>query len=153
MRSKHIGGDSPLPVIIQIVLGSLLLIACSLLQILIISGIIFELRARAIRAASAAGRRSFLIVVTIFFVLLAAHTVHVYVWAFAVWLMGALPALQDALYFSLVTYTTVGYGDLTLEKDFRVFGAMASVNGILAFGLSTAILVGVFSKMIGEDRS
>lgn len=53
----------------------------------------------------------------------------------------AIASLEDAIYFALVTSTTLGYGDITLGSRWRLFGAMAAVNGLLTFGLSTAFLI------------
>ena len=58
-----------------------------------------------------------------------------------------LPDWNTALYFSLVTYTTLGYGDIVLGPDLRIFGAFASVAGLLAFGLSTAYLVALMTQI------
>ena len=55
-----------------------------------------------------------------------------------------------ALYFSLVTFTTLGYGDIVLGEGLRIFGAFASVTGLLAFGLSTAFLVALMTRMFEE---
>ncbi|WP_245538107.1 potassium channel family protein [Roseobacter litoralis] len=83
------------------------------------------------------------------FALMLSHTIHLYIWAFSIWALGALPGYEEPIYFALVTYTTVGYGDTTLGPAFRIFGAMASVNGILAFGMTTAFLVGLFPRVLG----
>lgn len=85
-----------------------------------------------------------------FAVILTSHTLQI--WAVAVSLLGvgALSSLSDALYFSLVTYTTLGYGDLTLTEDFRIFGAMSSVTGLLNFGISTAVLVAVLTRILNS---
>ena len=136
----------------QITLGSMLLVACTLMQIAVVSWVVRRLRARAAFANAATVHKIFLISAMVFLPLLASHTVHIYVWAIALWAMGALPGYEEPIYFSLVTYTTVGYGDVTLSKDFRIFGAMASVNGILAFGLTTAFLVGLFSNILESLR-
>ena len=85
-------------------------------------------------------------------VFVMSHTLHVYIWAIAVRLIGALPGYEEPIYFALVTYTTLGYGDVTLDATFRILGAMASVTGILMFGLTTAFLVGVFTRALGADR-
>ncbi|WP_122076238.1 ion channel [Pseudophaeobacter sp. EL27] len=57
------------------------------------------------------------------------------------------------MYFVLETYSTVGYDDLTLVKHFRIFGAMASVSGILMFGAITAFLVGFFTRTLDAKKS
>ena len=81
-----------------------------------------------------------------------AHTVQVWVWAGSFVYLGVLPGLSSAIYFALVTYTTVGYGDVTVGDGFRVYAAMASVTGLLNFGLSTAFLVGLFAKLLPAGK-
>ena len=83
---------------------------------------------------------------------LFAHTIQVWIWAGAFMALKVLPNISDAIYFSLVTYTTVGYGDVTVGGGFRIFGAMAAVTGLLNFGLSTAFLVGLFDRMMPGRR-
>lgn len=77
-----------------------------------------------------------------------AHTVQVWAWAATFIALGALTGFADALYFSLVTYTTLGYGDVTVGQDFRLFAAMAAVTGVLSFGLSSAFLVGLLARIL-----
>jgi hypothetical protein len=75
------------------------------------------------------------------------HTVQVWIWA-VVWVLGdVLPDWNSALYFSLVTFTTLGYGDIVLGEGLRIFGAFAAVTGLLAFGLSTAFLVALMTRV------
>jgi hypothetical protein len=81
------------------------------------------------------------------FGLFALHSAEI--WAYAslyVWL-NALPAFEDALYFSTATYTTVGYGDLTLGRDWRILGAIEGANGIILLGWSTAFFVSVVARI------
>ena len=80
------------------------------------------------------------IVVAVLFVLLV-HTIQVWIWAFAFHLLGALPAFEPALYFALVTFTTVGYGDVVLHPEWRLLAGLAAANGFLSFGWSTAYMV------------
>lgn len=83
-------------------------------------------------------------------VLVFSHTVQVWIWAVSLIWLNALSSVFDAIYFSLVTYTTLGYGDVTLTDEFKIFGAMASVTGLLNFGVSTAVLVSVLSHVLPE---
>lgn len=81
-------------------------------------------------------------------VIVFAHTAQVWIWA-AVWIQyGVLSDWNEAIYFSLVTYTSLGYGDIVLGPGFRVFAAFASVTGLLGFGLSTALLVALMSRLM-----
>ena len=49
---------------------------------------------------------------------------------------------NTAVYFSIATYTTLGYGDVVLDEGHRIFAAFGAMTGMLAFGISTAFLVG-----------
>ena len=62
------------------------------------------------------------------------------VWASTYILIGALEHFEQALYFSMVTFTTLGYGDVTLENQWRVLGSFEAANGIIMFGWTTAIV-------------
>lgn len=88
------------------------------------------------------------IVTTVCLFLIAGHTVQVWFWAVVLLQMGTLPHLEMALYYALVTYTTVGYGDVTLASGYSIFGAFASVVGLFAFGISSAFLVGVVMRFL-----
>ncbi len=75
------------------------------------------------------------------------HLIEIAVWAFAYVGLRALPDLTSALYFSAVTYTTTGYGDLVLPQDWRLVGAIEALTGILMCGLSAGMFFAVFSKV------
>jgi hypothetical protein len=75
------------------------------------------------------------------------HIVEISAWAAAYALMGAMPDLQAALYFSAVTYTTTGYGDLVLPERWRLVGAVEALTGILMCGWSTGFFFAVVSRM------
>lgn len=72
---------------------------------------------------------------------LAMLTVGVWLWALTFWVLGAFQTMEEALYFSMVTFTTLGYGDVLMPQRWRILGAMAAANGLLNFGLLTALLV------------
>jgi len=136
----------------QIILGSTLLVICLLIHLGVQVWLARKLRSYKEKFYRPSGRTVFLTCSAVVIVLLFSHTVQLYIWALSLWLLGALPGNEEPIYFSLVTYTTVGYGDVTLGPSFRIFGAMASVTGILAFGLTTAFLVGLFPNVIVSLR-
>jgi hypothetical protein len=84
------------------------------------------------------------------------HLLEIAVWAFLFAWQGAMPDLTTAVYFSCVTYTTTGYGDLVLPGDWRVVGGIEALTGILMCGLSTGMFFAVFSKVfrldVGDNR-
>lgn len=68
-------------------------------------------------------------------------TTSVLLWALAYLAFGIFATFEAAVYFSLVAFTTLGFGDILLPTEWRLLGGMAAANGLLLFGLITAILV------------
>jgi voltage-gated potassium channel Kch len=75
------------------------------------------------------------------------HLIEITVWGGAYWWTAAMPDLQSALYFSAVTYTTTGYGDLVLPVEWRLVGGVEALTGILMCGWSTAFFFAVVSRL------
>jgi hypothetical protein len=73
--------------------------------------------------------------------LLLLHLAEAVVWALFFVLVGGLPDLESAAYFSLTSYTTVGYGDVVLPGPWRLLGPVEAAVGVLMLGWSTGILV------------
>ena len=82
--------------------------------------------------------------------MISFHLIEILVWAlFYAW-QRAMPDIQSALYFSAVTYTTTGYGDLVLPEGWRLLGGVEALTGILMCGLSTGFFFAVVSRMLGS---
>lgn len=65
----------------------------------------------------------------------------VWIWAWALMLLGAFDGIEPSLYFTLAAYTTLGFGDVLPPEEWRILGAMIGANGMLGFGLATAALI------------
>ena len=82
-----------------------------------------------------------------------AAVLEVTIWA-AVYLgVGAISALEQALYFSMVTFTTLGYGDVVLKEGWRILASFEGANGIIMFGWTTALIFAVvhhLARYLGE---
>ncbi|NIY79116.1 MAG: two pore domain potassium channel family protein [Rhodobacteraceae bacterium] len=70
-------------------------------------------------------------------------TAGVWIWAIAFRLLGLFAHFEEALYFSLVAFTTLGFGDLLLPENWRLLGGFAATNGLLNIGMMTALLMEV----------
>lgn len=75
------------------------------------------------------------------------HLGEISVWALLYFWRGAMPDLPSALYFSAVTYTTTGYGDLVLPEDWRLVGGVEALTGILMCGWSTGFFFAIVSRL------
>ena len=87
-------------------------------------------------------------VLVMFFVSL----LEVLVWAYTFLLLNAIEGFEAALYFSMVTFTTLGYGDVLLEENWRLLGSFAAANGIIMFGWTTAIVLAVVQNVYYGDK-
>ena len=81
--------------------------------------------------------------------LLTLHIVEIMLWAVVYELF--LPAVElqsfeETVYFSVVTYTTLGYGDITLGPDWRLLSGIEALNGILLVGWTSALLFAVVQR-------
>jgi hypothetical protein len=75
------------------------------------------------------------------------------IWAKFYVFVGAIPTLEEALYFSTVTFTTLGYGDVTVGNEWRLLAALQAANGIIIFGWTTAIVVALLQHVISRRIS
>jgi hypothetical protein len=67
----------------------------------------------------------------------------VLLWAFAYMALGEIKELEAAFYFSMATFTTLGYGDIVLDQSWRLLASFQAATGIIMFGWTTAILMTV----------
>ncbi len=81
-------------------------------------------------------------------VMLLLHIAEVVLWATAYWTFvpDELESFEEATYFSFVTFTSLGYGDITLSSKWRLLSGIEALNGILLAGFSTALLFGVLAR-------
>ncbi|HEY2573657.1 MAG TPA: potassium channel family protein [Verrucomicrobiaceae bacterium] len=79
--------------------------------------------------------------------LLFLHLCEIAIWAVFYWWRGCLPDLETAVYFSAVTYATVGYGDVVLPMESRMLGPFEGLSGILMCSLSTGFFFLAASRL------
>ena len=82
--------------------------------------------------------------------LILVHLIEISVWGLFYFWQGCLPDAETAFYFSGVTYTTVGYGDLVLQKPWRLLAPVEALTGILMCGLSTGLFFAVVTRWISN---
>ena len=127
----------------ELIIGTLTILASTVVMIAFVLVAI-----RLVRRAEAnyADRRPgvwqfFRLLVSAVVLVLIANTVCVWLWAALFHILGVFPTFEDAVYFSMVSFSTVGYGDVVVEHSWRILSGFVAVNGILAFGIFTAVLI------------
>jgi len=79
--------------------------------------------------------------------------VEVLLWGAAYIVLGIVEGIEKAIYFSAVTFTTQGYGDVVLDGSRRLLSAIEAVNGIIMFGWSTAIVIAVVQSVYSRQEA
>lgn len=78
--------------------------------------------------------------------------IEVAAWATTYLSIDAIVGLEKAVYFSMVTYTTLGYGDVFLDENWRVLASYQAANGIIMFGWTTAIVMYAIRQVYFDGR-
>lgn len=82
--------------------------------------------------------------------MLIVHLCEAAVWAAAYRWLDVLPDFSTALYYSLTSYSTVGYGDIVLRTPWRILGPIESVVGVMMLGWSTALIVALMQTVLRD---
>ena len=131
--------------LVEIGLGTLPLIAS-----LLIHGVGMFLVQRAFRAhgvrAFTSGKHEQLFLAGMIVVMLSTHLVEIFVWSAALVLIQAVTGFRDAFYYVAGTYTTLGYGEGTLPKSWRLLAPMIAISGLFAFGWTTGVLLNLMTQ-------
>ena len=88
-------------------------------------------------------------------VLLMFHVslLEVLLWAATYHLLNALEGFEPAFYFSMVTFTTLGYGEIVLGEQWRLLASFEAANGIIMFGWTTAIILAAVQRIYFSEES
>lgn len=132
----------------NLLVGCALVIVTTVTHAVAMVGVMKSLRlmhARRWVRISALTRVTFVALVVL--VMFLATVVESGLWAMTYLAVGALSDFEEAAYFSTVTYTTLGYGDVTMEGRWRLLSAFEAANGIIMFGWTTAVIVAAVQRV------
>jgi len=79
------------------------------------------------------------------------HILQMLLWA-AFYRWYCFPSWESAFYFSVTSYSTVGYGDMVLPHAWRILGPVESVTGVLMCGLSASLLFAIVTLLVQRER-
>lgn len=138
--------------LIQLILASAMVVVTVLVHLLGLAVLVRILRARRWMALRDHVRPITLLLgasIGIF----AIHTIEIWLFAVLYLILGAAGDFEQSLYFSTVTYATIGYGDIVMAKPWRILGAIEGATGIIMLGWSTAFLVSLLAqaKLLRHD--
>jgi hypothetical protein len=130
-----------------IALGALATLTCLALQALAITAAARYL-ARATRGPMREKPRPplFLQLSILMTMLMLGNFIQMAIWALLYLGLGAFETFETAMYFSGVTFTTLGYGDVVLTGRLRLLGPLQAANGLMMFGITTAAFIGAVQQ-------
>jgi Ion channel len=126
------------------------LLFCSLLIYAVAMQLIVRLVVAFIRSGAIALNfwKGFALMTITMLITAVGHLAQITLWALAFRLCGELSTFETAFYFSAQSYTSLGYGDVQLSPRWRLLGPLEAIDGLLFFGLSTAVLFAILSSLI-----
>lgn len=132
----------------QLLLGSLLISATIIVEVS------FIVMAAAVMTRTgrwlATGRKLLKLMLSLVAVvlwMLAAISIGVWIWAAAFLALDQFQELEPALYFAVVSMTTLGYGDIVIGKEWRLLSGLIAANGLILFSLATAFFIEFISRL------
>ncbi len=85
--------------------------------------------------------------------LIFIHLIQAAIWALVFMLLPEVTefeTFEKSMYFSLVTFTTLGYGEITIASSNRILAGLEAINGITLIGWSTAFMFAIFNELMKE---
>jgi hypothetical protein len=131
--------------IVEILLGTLPLIASVLIHGVGMGLVqrVFETRAIPLYRAQGHAIGYFAAIIAL---MLVTHLAEIFMWSAALVGVEAVSGFRDAFYYVAGTYTTLGYGEGTLPKEWRLLAPMIAISGLFAFGWTTGVLLSLVTQ-------
>jgi len=92
-------------------------------------------------------RRFVVLMITLFAAILLLHVIQTSIWAMFYYTQELFSDFETSLYFSMVSFTTIGYGDVLLPRNWRLLGVIEGFSGVLLCGVSTAFIFAVVNAI------
>jgi voltage-gated potassium channel len=83
-----------------------------------------------------------------FTVIIVLHMVEICIWGVFYFARSLFPDFETSIYFSITSYTTIGFGDVVLPRAWRMLGGIEGITGVLLCGLSTAFVFAIVNAMV-----
>jgi len=138
-----------LPFLIPLAVGATAIVATILIHALALNGsMILIRRQKRLGRVGAGFWIDVVIVARALSFALVAHLVEIAFWAVLFVICGEFSTFGIAYYHSAVNYTTLGYGDVIMTPSWRLLGPLEAANGVLMFGVSTALIFALIQRLL-----
>jgi ion channel len=135
--------------LLPLTVGAIAVLCTIIIHALVLSAAVnFVRRERRLARAGVSFWIDVVIVALVICFALAAHLAEIAVWGLLFMVCGEFQDFGTAYYHSAVNYTTLGYGDLIMTPPWRVLGPLEAANGMLMFGVTTALVFTVIQRLL-----
>lgn len=93
----------------------------------------------------------FLVLGLVMLLMMLGYCVQIALWAGLFMLLGEFDEFATSIYYSGVTFATLGYGDIVLSERWRLLGALEAGNGVLMLGISTGVMTAAVKEVIKHN--
>lgn len=127
--------------LLNLVTGIPVMVLCLVLQAaLVTTNLRYYARFRLTHEHRESQWRDILLLSIVMLLMLLSNLAQIFIWAMLFMLVGEFGDVTTALYHSAVNFVTLGYGDIVMTERWRFLGPLEAINGILMFGVSTAVI-------------
>ena len=88
------------------------------------------------------------LLLVLFSLIMLMHLIEASLWAVFYYKRSLFVDMETSLYFSLGSYTTIGFGDVLLPQRWRLLAGIEAIAGVLLCGVSTAFIFAVTTAMV-----
>lgn len=139
------------PLFLQFAVSTLMVIVCVLIHGTGLFSLSHVVRGEAaverVRRITPLSPRGVLFTLSIVLAIIAIHGIEIWLFALLYNFSGAIDTFENALYFSTISYSTVGYNDTHVATDWRLLGAFESILGMILIGWSTAFFFRMLDRI------
>jgi hypothetical protein len=80
--------------------------------------------------------------------MMTANVLQIALWGCLFVRLGEFEALYPAMYHSAVNFTSLGYGDVVMNQEWKLLGPLEAANGVLMMSMTAAALTAILQNII-----
>ena len=127
--------------LLNLLVGLPVMFLCLVLQAVFVTrNLRYYARFKLVRQTGESQWQDILLLSMVMLLMLVSNLAQMVIWAVLFMLLGEFSDFTTSLYHSAVNFVTLGYGDIVMGDRWRFLGPLEAVNGILMFGISTAVM-------------
>jgi len=133
--------------LVNMTIAALLMVITTVIHAAGMLTVMHAIQSRNAHAPDNRKRMHFYSVAGVVLLMFLVSVIEVLVWSVTYLWLGAIEGLEQATYFSMVTFTTLGYGEIVLDEQWRLLASFEAANGIIMFGWTTAIVLATVQRI------